>query len=73
MKTINNPRHRTHDLSEAINVFLQELPDPQKSRESTITDQFLVNEKEVLLKAQKCKGVRGLQWKVDPVKKSFVF
>jgi hypothetical protein len=71
MKALSNPNHCTHDLSEAINVFLTELPDPQRSQESTIMDKFLIEEKEVLLKAQKCKGQFGMQWKVDTVKKSY--
>lgn len=64
--------HSAHDLSEAISLFLKELPDPQRSRETTITDKFLVEEKEVLLRAQKCKGSSGMQWRVESVKKRYL-
>jgi hypothetical protein len=72
MKSNNHSTHSAHDLSEAISLFLKELPDPQRSKETTITNRFLVEEQEVLLRAQKCKGSAGMQWKVDPVKKRYL-
>lgn len=58
-------KHATRDLDEAIDVFMEELPDPKRSDDSTFTDYFLVGGAEVMLKAQKVKGSTGMKWKID--------
>ncbi|MEJ6980393.1 hypothetical protein WG906_08020 [Pedobacter sp. P351] len=57
--------HTTRDLNEAIDLFLRELPDPNKTNDSTFTDDFLIAGSEVILKAQKVKGSTGMKWKID--------
>jgi hypothetical protein len=58
-------KHLTKDLTEAIDVFLTELPDPRSSDASTITDLFIVRGVEVKLKAQKVKASGGMTWKIE--------
>jgi hypothetical protein len=57
--------HTTHDLSEAINLFLKELPDPKTSVQSTFVEDFLVEDKKITLQAQKSKGIKGMIWNID--------
>ncbi|NEU07588.1 hypothetical protein GZH53_04610 [Flavihumibacter sp. R14] len=53
------------DLSEAINVFAEKLPDPVRSYNSTIKDEVLLNDTKVTLLAQKRKGENGMCWEIN--------
>lgn len=52
------------DLSDAMNHFVGQLPDPDKSFYSTIRDEISVAEKKVTFMAQKKKGEKGLCWDI---------
>ncbi|WP_423149456.1 hypothetical protein [Rubrolithibacter danxiaensis] len=53
------------NLSEVMAVFLQELPDPARSNESTIKDEYILNNKKVVFQAQKKKGPHGMCWNIN--------
>lgn len=53
------------DINEAINIFKQELPDPEKSRISTFKDEFYLNEKKITFIAQKLKSSNGMVWSIN--------
>jgi hypothetical protein len=65
------PRRKQNleDISEAMKVFLQELPDPKRSKESTIREDFLIKDEKVTLQAQKIKGAQGMCWNIKNLKK----
>ena len=52
------------EVSDAMNHFAKRLPDPDKSFNSTIKDEILVNQKKVTFMAQKRKGEKGMCWDI---------
>ena len=52
------------DVSDAMNVFVEKLPDPDKSFDSTIKDEILVNHQKITFMAQKRKGEKGMCWDI---------
>ena len=63
MKT-NNKDNRNY--SEALNVFLKELPDPRISDQSTIRREFIIRDEKITLEAKKIKGSNGMRWNIKP-------
>lgn len=56
------------ELTEAMNTFLKQLPDPHLNNSSTIIGEFTVQEQKISLMAQKVKGQQGMAWKIEPIK-----
>ena len=52
------------DLSDAINVFAEKLPDPGRCYDSTIKDEVFLDDTKVTLVAQKRKGENGMCWEI---------
>lgn len=52
------------DLSDAINVFVKKLPDPDKSFDSTIKDEIFLNDHKITFMPQKRKGQKGMCWDI---------
>ena len=53
------------DLTAAIDVFLEELPNPVTSMQSFFLKELSVDDKKVTLLAQKRKGSKGMTWSVN--------
>lgn len=53
------------DLSSAIDVFLQELPNPITSMQSAFIKELSLGNSKVTLLAQKFKGSKGMTWNVN--------
>ena len=56
---------RSDSLSEAMEVFLTQLPDPNSCNTPTFASEFIIKGKAVKLKAQKCKGSLGMKWSIE--------
>ena len=59
-------RHRDN-LSEAMEVFLKQLPDPNLTNTPVIISEMKVNGKRVKFKVQKAKSLSGITWRIDSV------
>ena len=53
------------DLTSAMDVFRQELPNPITSLQSSFLKEMVVDNEKVTLVAQKCKGSNGMAWNVN--------
>lgn len=59
-------RHQDN-LSEAMEVFLRQLPDPNLTKEPTIVSEIDIKGKKVKLTAQKSKGLGGMTWRINSI------
>jgi len=59
-------RHRDN-LSEALEIFLKQLPDPNLSKTPTIVSEINVKGKTVKFTAQKAKGYTGMTWRINSI------
>jgi hypothetical protein len=57
-------RHQDN-LSEAMEVFLRQLPDPNVARTPMIVSEIDVQGRKVKLSAQKSKGLTGMTWRIS--------
>lgn len=53
------------ELGLAMQEFVNTLPDPIRSHESTIRNEVMLNEKKVTFLAQKSKGPQGMCWNIN--------
>lgn len=53
------------NISEAMEIFLKQLPDPNLSTVPSIETEIQVKGKRVKFRAQKAKSLLGMTWKVD--------
>ncbi|WP_207422593.1 hypothetical protein [Desertivirga brevis] len=59
-------RHQDN-LSEAMEVFLRQLPDPNLAKEPTIVKEISVKGRKVKFTAQKSKGLTGMTWRINSI------
>ncbi|WP_207535146.1 hypothetical protein [Desertivirga arenae] len=59
-------RHQDN-LSEAMEVFLKQLPDPNLTRDPTIVREINVRGRKVKFTAQKSKGLTGMTWRINSI------
>ena len=59
-------RHRDN-LSEAMEVFLRQLPDPNLTKTPTIVREIDVKGQKVKFTAQKSKGLSGMTWRINSI------
>ncbi|WP_423148527.1 hypothetical protein [Rubrolithibacter danxiaensis] len=54
------------DFTEVIELFLEELPDPKTSMQSTFSKEFSTEDnKRIILLAQQAKSAKGMKWNVN--------
>ena len=61
---MKNGRNLPDDLSDAMSVFTERLPDPDKCYDSTIKDEISLKDQKITFLAQKKKGAQGMCWDI---------
>lgn len=56
-----------YDHTEAVKQFSQGLPDARTSYQSTILQDFLIDDETITFSAQKAKGSTGMTWRISAV------
>ena len=62
---MKNKKILTPELSNAMNDFVEHLPDASKSFSSTIENEIVVDDKRIKFMAQKVKGTNGMCWHIN--------
>jgi hypothetical protein len=62
---MNKKSNLSEELTNAMNEFVRQLPDADKSFHSTIRNGIILDHRRVTFMAQKTKGQRGMCWNIN--------